>query len=230
MVHACDRAWKSKVRRLLFSGGSKGRKPTGASAHKQQRNVPLDTNNLNDLILEGMSVPVLSRVSSYLSKMLDDATKDTGGVKTNKKQRVSGGNASSVAYPAALAAGGASVAAIGGGEGGRVIVPLPGYPDSDDEAAEDSSSVSSSPFHYRVVPDFQMASVPDVWPSKSLGVLRPLVGVGKTLLASNYASANTTAAATARHSGSASREEGGGGILAAPASLVQQQQVETHVV
>lgn len=172
------------MRKVLFSGGAKGRKPAAAAAAgapaKAPKNGPLDLNALNDLILEGMSVPVLSRVSSYLNKMLEDAnisSKDAAS-KPNKKQKVAAGSAGQVAD--SLAAGGAA----------KVLTPLPGYPESDDETDYNDVATTSCPFHYRCIPDFQMATIPVVWPSKSIGLLRPLVLVSASSSAPSASSAH----------------------------------------
>lgn len=158
------------MRRILSSNTVEGRpkkKAAMSAAPLQQTHsdttdsVQVNRDDISALYLEGTTIPVNSRIVAYLFSVLESSRDEVKEPARKKKRKEKDENT--------------STAAATGGKSKKIVVPvsLADCPNSSGEESEDETTTSmtrrKAVTPYRVIPDFQKANIPNIWPPTKIG-------------------------------------------------------------
>ena len=171
--------WKGKVKKALSQSnvpqGARKSEMTSTALGKvgseDSCEIAVNVKEISDLYLEGLSIPINTRVVQLLASILESTTEESKGRK--KKEGDSRKEAT------------AERESKSRGKRKTITVPFrwSEFPDSsDDEGSnltdnEYPTNKRHCKYSYREISEFQKSNVPDIWPVKSLGNKPHLVRV-----------------------------------------------------
>jgi hypothetical protein len=144
--------WKTKLRKTFgFSG---------KICHREGLlpDIPVDAATLSQFFSELVTIPVSTRLSSFIAALIKDVPSaavgtDVGESNSGSKKKGKSGSKTNSAKVATI-----------------INVPVCKYPESsDDENDSMSTRRGISSFIYRDIPEFQLASLPELWPPSKIG-------------------------------------------------------------